>query len=790
MKRFVFVSCLFIIFNLVADPVVGQQTTGSVAGRLNNYVNNNPVEKLFVHTDKEYYLSGELLWFKVYAIDGATNKPWAFSKISYIELLDTANHPVLQAKIGMNEATGTGSFYIPQSINSGSYKLRAYTRWMKNFDVGGFFEKNIDILNINRLPVVAASSDKTPRPLNMSFFPEGGNMLAGVENKVAFRMYGPATGLNFNGYLLSGADTILQFRPVYNGTGTFSFNPAPGRTYRVVIQPSSGKSFTPDLPAIYSEGAVMQVAEAANNFSVELRSKSNGKLFMLVHSKGVPQLSQVVTVQNGSGSGTIEKSQLPDGVSTVTVFNEQSVPLCERIIFKHPTQTMDLAIETAQHQYNTRKKIDLSIAVTKGLSLKDSAFLSMSVFRLDSLQQLPESDISAYLLLASEVKGPVENTALYFSGDQERSKQALDLLLLTQGWRRFNWDSVLNGQKTIHEYVPELQGHIVTGKVMDKNSGAAVAGITSFISSPSAVTSFKTAVSDEEGNIKADFSSFYGGNKLIVQGQRATNLSFTIDDPFSKNYSTTTSKKLINHVKYPKTILDQHIGVQVGNMYTGEQLQRLMLPAFVDSSAFYRKADYSYNLEKYTRFTSMEEVMREFVSIVDVRIRNKQVNFHVIDAVRKEYFPNAPLNLLDGVPVFNLNHFFEVDPFKVHSLDVVAKQYILGNSVFDGVLNWKTYKPDLNNYQLEEAALVLNYEALQLQREFYAPVYDSEQQYQSKLPDFRNVLNWSPDMLLKSGKPFSSSFYTSDLPGKYAVVVQGLSSDGVPASGLSFFEVL
>ncbi|MFX8735714.1 hypothetical protein ABTM37_20780, partial [Acinetobacter baumannii] len=85
--------------------------------------------------------------------------------------------------------------------------------------------------------------------------------------------------------------------------------------------------------------------------------------------------------------------------------------------------------------------------------------------------------------------------------------------------------------------------------------------------------------------------------------------------------------------------------------------------------------------------------MREFVSIVDVRMKNKQVHLHVINSQKKEYFPNAPLNLLDGVPVFNFTRFFDLDPLKVYSLDVVAQQYILGNSVFDGILNWKTYKP-------------------------------------------------------------------------------------------------
>jgi hypothetical protein len=165
------------------------------------------------------------------------------------------------------------------------------------------------------------------------------------------------------------------------------------------------------------------------------------------------------------------------------------------------------------------------------------------------------------------------------------------------------------------------------------------------------------------------------------------------------------------------------------------------------------------------------------------------VHLHVINSQKKEYFPNAPLNLLDGVPVFNFTRFFDLDPLKVYSLDVVAQQYILGNSVFDGILNWKTYKPALTNYDFAESTLIINYEGLQLHREFYTPIYETNDQFESHLPDFRNVLQWEPGIFLNGKTAFKSNFYTSDLPGRYAVVVQGLSSGGAPGVGITYFEV-
>src|SRR5437762_11181373 len=104
-------------------------------------------EKLFVQTDKIFYLTGETIWFKIYDIDAGTNKPSDLSKVAYIEVLNTDRKPVLEAKIGLKECSGNGSLVITSSITTGSYILRTYTNWMKNFGPQFYFEKKITIVN-------------------------------------------------------------------------------------------------------------------------------------------------------------------------------------------------------------------------------------------------------------------------------------------------------------------------------------------------------------------------------------------------------------------------------------------------------------------------------------------------------------------------------------------------------------------------------------------------------------------------------------------------------------------
>jgi hypothetical protein len=145
--------------------------------------------------------------------------------------------------------------------------------------------------------------------------------------------------------------------------------------------------------------------------------------------------------------------------------------------------------------------------------------------------------------------------------------------------------------------------------------------------------------------------------------------------------------------------------------------------------------------------------------------------------------------LLDGVPVFDIDKLMNYDPLKIRKLDVVSRMYFLNNMFFEGVVNFTTYKGNLEGYELDPHATVIDYEGLQLQREFYAPVYDTREQAESRLPDFRNLLYWSPQIKTNNAGKQEVSFYSSDLPGKYAVVLQGLTADGKAGSQQIQFEV-
>ena len=179
--------------------------------------------------------------------------------------------------------------------------------------------------------------------------------------------------------------------------------------------------------------------------------------------------------------------------------------------------------------------------------------------------------------------------------------------------------------------------------------------------------------------------------------------------------------------------------MQVQNIYTGNKLKQFN-PLAPDTIAFYMKPDSRYFLDTYTRFTTLEEVLREYVTMLDVIRQGGKFHLPMMEASAQGFFTEYPLILLDGVPVFDIDRFMKYDPCKIRKLEMVNRRYIYRGAHFDGILNWTTYDGNLPGFELDPRAAVIDYEGLQLEREFYSPVYDTDAKLSSHLPDFRNLL--------------------------------------------------
>ena len=783
----------FFIFLLNSHLIFAQnQMPESLQQQFNNYQSGALQEKIFVHTDKTFYLAGETVWFKIYAVDASFHKPVTTSSITYIEILSKDLKPVVQSKISMLNGSGAGSVILPGFLATGNYVLRAYTNWMKNFSPDFFYEHTLHIVNTLKLsPIVPTLKGMS----GIQFFPEGGNEMVGLTGKIAFKAADTdGHGLECKGAIVNqNNDTITRFQSLHNGMGSFQLKPEKNSTYYGLVK-LNDSLIKQKLPDAIDHGFTMNVSEEeTGKLKVIVYASAdfnNTNVYLFTQTRQMIRNIQTSLVKDGEASFNLNKADLGDGISSITVFNQSRQPVCERLVFKRPMEKLTIQAKADQSVYTKRKPIRIDLSTTNTSSQPLSGNLSMSVFMIDSLQHIPEQSIITYLYLHSELKGRIESPEYYFENTDKASDEALDNLLLTQGWRRFKWNDVMDSKKPSFEFLPEVEGPVVNGKIINKLTGTPVAYSDALLSIPGNDYAFSSATSDAQGVVHFGFRDIYKNNAIVVQPalQKDSFNRIDINNSYSDKFSSNSLRPLTISKSQESILVNRSIGTQVENTY-GIEKKRQYIKTSTDTTSFYGKPDKQYNLDDFTRFQTMEEVMREFIEDVRVRKEGEKYNFKVRNRLFNTYFEEDPLILLDGIPVSDASKIIALDPQKIKRIEVVMYNYHIGSYVFAGIVNVKSYSGEIGATQIDPNSLVIEYDGLQQQREFYSPQYGSREAEDSHIPDFRNVLYWAPQITTGSDGKSQLSFYSSDLKGKFAVVVQGITANGLPGKTVTQFEV-
>ena len=701
---------------------------------------------------------------------------------------------VLQTKVTLANGFGDGSIFLPASISSGNYQVRAYTNWMQNFEPEGFFRRAITIVNTFKEPEAITTS--AAERYEAQFFPEGGNLVNGLKCKVAFRVTdSKGNGVEFTGEVHDqNKNIVATFKPHKFGIGNFTFTPSINQTYTAVIVDSHGSIATYKLPVVNDEGYVMTVQDSVES-QVTIQVQANRKttepvvplVYMVVNTRQMIALAEARILQNGKTYFQINKKDLGEGVSQLTLFDDKLQPVAERLYFKRPEKKLMIQMLTDLPVYEKRRKVKVEITSENNFHKPEPANLSIAIVRNDSLSGIARDNILSYLLLTSELKGRVESPEYYLN---TQDNKAIDNLLLTHGWRRFSWNKIIMGiKKPTPVYIPEFNGHIINGKIID-GSGQPIAGVSTYLSTPGKNIQLYTSRSNEQGGVQFEMKYFFGTKKIIAQAEtdKISNYRIEIKDPFCNKFATFTMPGFLPRHEDETRLLERSVALQAQDIYHNKKVNNFSTTTF-DSVSFYGKADETYYLEEYTRFPTMEDVLREYVPGVLVRKRKDNFYFRVPDILNKTIFKENPLVLLDGLPVFDFNKIMAFDPLKIRKLEVITRKYYLGYSSFQGVVSYTTYGGDLGGFELDPQSISLDYEGLQQRREFYSPKYETQKQIESRIPDQRNLLYWNPSITTdKSGK-YQIEFYTSDMDGDFEIEVQGITKNGLAGSAKSSFKV-
>lgn len=691
-------------------------------------------QSLYVHTDKETYLPGEILWFKVYALNDDTHVPVQEKGIAYIHILDQNGNSVLDTKLAL-ENKNSGSLFIPQRLQAGKYTFTASTLGQ----TGAPFKKSLVILN----PFAVVGQVMQERTPSVQFYPESGNLIERISSRIAY-IVKDGTGQKVDAELYQGEQKL---------SSPFHWNPENGTSLYAIFP--GGKRVDLTLPQPLKSGYVLEAVSGQTAYTVQVKASKDfaGKSVKLTYGTG----KHINLTLNGEGSARtqIEKSDLPDGTSLLSLWDAEGLPRAERVLFRKPGKQLELKGNLNKTVAKTREDLSFELGSS---NVEQLAQVSISVRKVDSLLKENEENIHSYLYFSKHLKGIVPHSEYYLS---KASEEEIEHLLMTQGWRKLNTT----------EGSTEGRYHLVRIRFSDKSTGAPISHQEAYFSVPDLSPMIYSARTNADGIAHFWVKNLYGTRNVATRlaSGAAANADLLKYEPVKEE----ADFELPYGGKIPvKAYSEQAISAQVQNVFYAKERSQFLLPTSLDSLSIYGKPDYRYLLDDYTRFVVMEEVLREFIKEVNVRKNREDFHLRAFDAPRGNYLSGDPLILLDGIPLKNANEIMNYDPLKVKKIEVVASKYFFGNQIYDGVVSFHTYKGNLDGFQLDPSFTVFSYEGLQPEREFYVP------DQKEGTPDQRDVLLWVPQVELQAGKTQQISIKTSDLEGDFIVDVQGVDKEG------------
>ena len=746
-------------------------------------------EKVFLDTDRSLYITGETIWLSAYCTDAAVHIPTDLSKVLNIELIDSEGQSVKQERIELSGGFGKGQMFVSADITSGKYMLRAFTNWMKNFDHSFVFQKTLNIINPSTKPNEEVEQQSN-QSVMINFFPEGGELVTGLKSKVAVRAADNfGMGQALTGIVYDNDDTeVARFSTSAQGYSSFWLLPEQDKAYfaRVAYKAEIKKY---NLPAVRNKGVTMTVSMTGQgNFNISLNAteRSPEPFYLVVHTRGIiERISPVGLDTQKHVQVTLEN--LPAGISHITLLDHTLNPQCDRLVFKYPQNNEYLSLQQEKGGYRKREKVVLNLGLHKaGPSNegKGQARLSVSVFR--SHGSIRQSDnITANLLLTSDIKGAVSTAPTDFDPDNQSNVQQMDLIMLTHDWRRFDLKGVHNNQPINLTYPAETHAPILSGKLQNmekypKSIQMSFFGKASILNSldidPDGIFHFEVPV-----RVTNDKVHFFTMKEPLNSNQ------IKLHSPFDLNFETKFNPKL-NYATGTKQYLESlNTNIQISQIYRDyNHINGIPPKTEPINTHFYGQPDYLYPLDNYTRFETVRDLFIEYIRSVLIRKKNKKTGFYVVD---DRVLPGSAMTMIDGIPIFDPEFILNYDPLKVEKIGVITGRYYAGGLSFDGIVNFTTYNGDFGGQELPAYMIEKAYHGLQQTRAFYSPDHVLHQHLPKRIPDYRNTLYWNPDVRITNNEQVTLQFYTGDDTGLYQIEINGITNTGEPIHMSQEFKV-
>lgn len=411
---------------------------------------------VYLLPSKEICETEEDLWFKVYLMDWQTLALSDKSQTLYLQMRSEKGDVVWSEKYPLVAGRGDGHIYIGDNWQQGEYYMEGYTRSSFMADsTTAIRPRRIRVVDrVTQMDSISAESIKsdsfmarpplTSPPLvglkRFNLFPEGGHLVDGINSVVAFKAtHGNGFPDEISGKVLEYGKEIASFISVHDGMGKFAITPRWGKDYKIEL--TDGRNYP--LPAIERTGMTLRILRN-NNTSITMLVSASDSLphpfTVFAKQRGVPCCSAKGIVR-GQQIVRLPMERFPlQGIAEITLSDENDHPVAERLVYVNPSQRLNITALTDRQQYNRRDagKVHLQVTDSSGQPLK--AELAISIFDKAYLYLPGHENILSHCYLSEQIRGNIFHPSYYFDERNEDRLQALDLLLMTQGWRCYVWN--------------------------------------------------------------------------------------------------------------------------------------------------------------------------------------------------------------------------------------------------------------------------------------------------------------------------------------------------------------
>jgi hypothetical protein len=446
-KKLTLLSSILLIF--FSSHVFSQNKIENLIDTYVDYV-DAPREIAYVHLNKSVYVEGEMLGFQAYVFDKISKERSLMTSNLYCTITDNDGNVIKEKLVLMQNGIASNVFNIDSTFTKDEYTFKAFTNYMLNFDEQNHFEQKFKIIYADKEEAIKLSS--TNSKIDLQLLPEGGHLITDVFNNVA------VIAKNEKGEGIANAsisivnlkdELISEFKLNEVGIGKTIFKPLIGESYKLKLVTNNYNQQI-NITDIRPTGLALSLTEVQGKVIFKISTNQNGlKIFgnrnfnLAIHNGG--EINTVPFKLNNQPEAAIafEAKNLFSGINIFTLFDENNSPILERLYFNYNgVLTGDLTTE------NIIKKPDSITVVLNIKDFKKETFnnVSVSVLTGKTKSYNQHNNILSSVYIQPYINGAIENGASYFKNNDQKTRYNLDLLLMSQGWSSYNWNTVFKGE--------------------------------------------------------------------------------------------------------------------------------------------------------------------------------------------------------------------------------------------------------------------------------------------------------------------------------------------------------